>query len=73
MTNLLQRAFDLAKALPDDRQDELGEMLLSVIEQEKSPLRLSQEQIAEIRRRRADPDSLAADHEVDSVFNKLSG
>jgi hypothetical protein len=73
MTTLLQRAFDLAKALPDDRQDELGEMLLSVIEQEKSPLRLSQDQIAEIRRRRADPGPLATDREVEAAFKKLGG
>ena len=55
MTKLLQNAFDAANALPDDRQDEIGEIILSAIEQERSTLRLSRDQIAEVERRRQGP------------------
>ena len=73
MTKLLQHAFDLAKSLPDNRQDELGEMLLMAIEQAHSPLALSVEQFAEVRRRKSHPGPLATEGETEAFFEKLAG
>jgi hypothetical protein len=73
MTRLLQNAFDAANALPDDRQDEIGEIILSAIEQERSALQLSRDQIAEVERRRREPDDFAADAEVEAFFRRLAG
>jgi hypothetical protein len=73
MTKILQQAFELAKAWPDARQDELGELLLSAIQQDKSPLRLTDEQIAEVPRRRANPSPAATDGETEEFFKKFAG
>lgn len=73
MSKILQRAFEMAKALPDERQDELGELLLSVIEQENSPLRLSSDQIDEVRRRKANPAAIATAEETEAFFKKFAG
>ena len=56
MTKLLEHAFEKAKTLSADRQDEVGEMLLELVEQDSSGLRLSQAQEAEVRRRLASPE-----------------
>jgi hypothetical protein len=72
MTKLLQNAFDAANALPDDRQDEIGEIILSAIEQERSPLRLSPAQVAEVEKRRRSPDDFATDAEVEALFRRLN-
>ncbi|MFN0023738.1 MAG: hypothetical protein ACKVS5_07550 [Parvularculaceae bacterium] len=71
MSQLMQRAFELAIGLPEDRQDEIGEMLLLVIDQERSPLRLSPAQQDEVRRRLSVPGSVASSAEADAVFTKL--
>ena len=73
MTKLLQNAFTAANALPEDRQDEIGEIVLAAIEQEHSPLRLSRQQMAEVKKRRRRPDDFATDAEVDAFFRRLTG
>jgi hypothetical protein len=73
MTQTLQKAFELASALPGERQDELGEMLISLVEQEKSPLRLSKAQIAEVEARLAALPDFASDAEVEAFFTRLTG
>ena len=40
-----------------ERQREAAEMLLLIEEQDQSPLQLTEEQLAEVRRRRADKDA----------------
>lgn len=73
MTKLLQNAFDAANALPDNRQDEIGELVLSAIDQERSTLRLTRKQIAEVEKRRQGPDDFATDAEVEAFFRRLAG
>ena len=73
MTKLLQNAFDAANTLPDDRQDEIGAIILSAIEQERSALRLSHEQIAEVEKRRREATDFAADADVEAFFRRLIG
>ena len=73
MTTLLERGIEKAKALPEDRQDELGEMLLAYVEQQESPLRLSPEQNEIVRQRMAAPSVLVPEAEMDAFFQKLIG
>lgn len=72
MTMLLDRAIAKAKALSASRQDEVGAMLLDLVEQDTSVLQLSADQQAEVRRRlNAKPDFVPAD-EMDAFFRKLA-
>ena len=73
MTKLLERATEKARNLPNDRQDELGEMVLAVVEQEQSGLRLTTDQQAEVRRRLANPSPLVPEAEMELFFRKLAG
>jgi hypothetical protein len=73
MTKLLQDAFDIASALPEDRQNEIGEIILSAIEQERSPLRLSPAQLGEVERRRREQDDFATDAEVQNFYRDRAG
>jgi len=73
MTKLLRDAFTIASALPEDRQDEIGEIVLSAIEQERSTLRLSPAQIAEAERRRREPGDFATDAEVQTFYRDRAG
>jgi hypothetical protein len=73
MTNLLQNAIDKAKTLPSHRQDEVGEMILAMMEQDSSELRLSESQQAEVRNRLAKPLDLVPEAEMNALFRKLVG
>ena len=73
MTKILDRAYQKAKALPDDRQDEVGEILLNLVEQDESGLRLSSDQQADVRRRLANPEPLVPEQEMKAFFRKLGG
>lgn len=70
MTRILEQAIEQVKRLSDDRQNELGEMLLAVVEQEHSGVRLSPEQLAELDRRLAGPIEIVPDDEM-NAFSQL--
>jgi len=70
MTKLLERAIEKVRTLPNHRQDEVGEMVLAIVEQESSGLRLSRDQEDEVRRRIATPQALVPDAEMESFFRK---
>jgi hypothetical protein len=73
MNSILQNAFEKAKTLPDNRQDEVGQMLLDMMEQDQSELHLSGEQQAEVRRRLAMPMTFVPEAEMNAFFRKLVG
>ena len=52
MTKLLQDAIEKLKELPEERQDELARMLIDVAADDLHPYRLTDEQVAEVERRR---------------------
>jgi len=56
MTKSLQYAIEKLKELPEERQDELAEGLMAVVEGDLHQYHLTDEQLAEVRRRRANPD-----------------
>ncbi|MDP9137572.1 MAG: hypothetical protein M3N38_05275 [Pseudomonadota bacterium] len=73
MSKLLDRAYEKARTLSNDRQDEVGEILLSIIEQDTSEVRLTPEQQNEVRRRLASPGPVVPENEMKALFRKLSG
>lgn len=73
MTKLLESAIEKARSLPNDRQDELGEMVLAAVEQEQSALRLNSEQQSEVRRRLANQEPLVPEADMELFFRKLAG
>jgi hypothetical protein len=73
MTKLLERAIAKVKGLPDDRQDEVGEIILALVEQDESSVRLSEAQQAEVRRRIGAADPFVTDQEMQAFFRKLAG
>lgn len=56
MTKLLQDAIEKLKELPEKRQNELAVALIEVAEGDQSEYRVTDEQVEEIRRRRANPN-----------------
>ncbi|HEX5847252.1 MAG: hypothetical protein ACXW3N_13350 [Rhodoplanes sp.] len=56
MTKLLQKAFEQARLLPDDQQDAAGAALLDYLDHMQM-VRLTDEQVAEVRRRLAGPEA----------------
>lgn len=62
MTKLLRDALKQVEQLPDDEQDAAAGALLDYLAHRRD-LRLTDEQLAEIRRRRADPSRNLVSHE----------
>lgn len=54
MTKLLQSAFEQARLLPEDQQDAAGAALLDYLDHMQA-IQLTDEQVAEVRRRLARP------------------
>jgi hypothetical protein len=55
-TKALKEAIDRAQHWPKERQDEAAKMLLEMEAQDTSGYRLTDEQVAEVERRLADPN-----------------
>ncbi len=73
MTEILESAIEKAKDLPNVRQDEVGKMVLAMIEQDHSNLSLSKIQQDEVRRRIASPIELVPEAEMNAFFRTLAG
>jgi hypothetical protein len=71
MNQRLEEVLEQVKALPDERQQEVAQVLLAFLDQQNPDLYLSPEQIAEIERCVADDGPYATDEEVRSVFARL--
>jgi hypothetical protein len=71
MNRQLEEVLEQVRALPDERQQEVAEVLLAFLDQHPD-LYLSLEQIAEIKRRAADDGPYATDEEVGEVFARLA-
>ena len=73
MTQILERAYEKAKSLSADRQNEVGEILLTLVEQDVSDLHLSSSQHDEVRRRLAHPEPPVPQDEMKAFFRKFAG
>jgi hypothetical protein len=72
MNKRLDEAVARVKALPDEQQREIAEILFDFLEQDKLDIQLTPEQIAEIERSLADSEPYASDTEVQAVFQRLT-
>jgi hypothetical protein len=71
MNKRLDEAIDRVKALPDDQQGEIAELLFEPIANQHPDAYLTPEQIAEIERCMSDDEPYATDEEVRAVFDRL--
>ncbi len=68
----LKAVYEDVLNLPDEVQADAAELLQSFVDQHKAGWRLSPEQVAEVRRRMADPDpEYASDEEMDAFFGQI--
>jgi len=70
--NQLEEVLAQIRALPDERQQEVAQVLLAYLDDQDSDFGLSPEQIAEIERRAADDGPYATDEQVSEVFARLT-
>lgn len=73
MTKILERVYERAKSLSTDRQDEVGEILLALVEQDASQLDLTPEQQEEVRRRLKNSEPLIPENDMKAFFRKFAG
>jgi len=73
MTKLLDRGIAAVSALPAERQDVAGELLLELARSGKPELALTPEQIADLKESIAEADrgEFAAEEDVRSAFRKF--
>lgn len=67
MSELFDQTIAKVKKLPADEQDAAAYALLDYLENRKS-MRLTDEQLAEVRRRRSDPDARLVSHDEARAF-----
>ena len=72
MNKRLDEVLTRVKALPDEQQSEIADILFDFLDQDGSDIHLTPEQIAEIERGLADNDPYASDAEVRAVFQRLT-
>lgn len=69
MKTLFDQAMSRAKTLSVERQDDLGEIILTLVEQDSSELQLNDEQVMEIERRLVNPETPIPFESVLNQFN----
>jgi plasmid stability protein len=68
----LEEVLEQVRTLPDERQQEVAQVLLAYLDDQDSDFGLSPEQVAKIELRVADDGPYAADEEVRAVFASLT-
>ena len=71
MTTLLDKALRQVKSLPAKRQDDYGAFLLTMLEQDTSDLRISDDQAREVRRRLNSTEPMISEIEAMEFFSTL--
>jgi hypothetical protein len=72
MHKRLDEALARVKALPEDRQGEVAELLFDFLEPGNVAIHLTPAQVAEIERGLADSEPYASDAEVRALFQRLT-
>jgi len=72
MNKRLNEAIDRLRSLSDDRQNEIADLLIDVLDHEADDIILTPAQIAEIERALSDDEPYASDAEVRAVFDRLT-
>jgi len=71
MNRHLDDAIAQVKSLSDEGQREAAALLFEFLDQQKSDIRLTPEQVAEIERRLGDDEPFASDQEVRDLYARL--
>ena len=72
MNRHLDDAIAQVKSLSDEDQREAAALLFEFLDQQKSDIRLTPEQVAEIERRLGDDEPFASDQEVRDLYARLT-
>lgn len=72
MNRHLDDAITQIRSLSDEGQREAAELLFEFLDQQKSDIRLTPAQIAEIERRLSDDEPFASDQEVRDLYARLT-
>lgn len=67
-----EEVLEQVRALPDERQQEVAQILLAYLDAQEAEVALSPEQIEEIERRMADDGPYATEEEVREVLARLT-
>ncbi len=73
VTKLLEKAIETVRRLPEARQDEAAEILLSMAAQDPDALQITEAQRRELARRLGDPEPRYATDEEVAEFYRKSG
>ena len=72
MNKRLDEAITRLKALPEDQQGEIADLLIDVLDRGAEDIVFSAEQIAEIERALSDDEPYASEEEVRAVLDRLT-
>ena len=72
MSKILDKALDKVKTLPTARQDQIGEWLSDIVDQDQSDIQLTPAQQEEVRRRVANPEPPLSEAEAETFFDKFT-
>ena len=72
MNERLDEVLRRVKALPDEQQGEIAELLFDLLEHDRLDIDLTPDQIAEIERGLAGSEPYASDADVKAVFQRLT-
>jgi hypothetical protein len=72
MNRHLDDAIAQVRSLSDEGQREAAALLFEFLDQQKSDIRLTPEQVAEIERRLGDDEPFASDQEVRDLYARLT-
>ena len=72
MNRHLDDAIAQIKSLSDEGQREAAALLFEFLDQQKSDIRLTPEQVAEIERRLGDDEPFASNQEVRDLYARLT-
>jgi hypothetical protein len=70
--SVLEKFVAYAEALPEERRREIDEILASIMDSESPEFEFTEEELAELHRRMADPNpQYATPAEVEAVFRRF--
>jgi hypothetical protein len=72
MNKRLDEALTRVKSLPDEKQSEIADILIDLLERDELDIHLTPEQIAEIELGLSDQEPFASEAEVRAVFQRLT-
>ena len=73
MTKLLEDAIAKLRDLPDDRQDDVAALVMSLVDHDPQSLGLTDQQVAEVERRLGSSSDYVSHEDVVAFFKTRTG